>query len=77
MSDRVIVDGQKIKVHTGDLRTVVDCSRPQVVARVIRILHTRILAARDIAGGEQLKRDLADERSQVLRKEELERVEQK
>lgn len=76
MSDQVIVVDQKITVHTGDLRTVADCGKPNVVASIIRILHDAILeartvSAREVADGDQLKKDLADERNRTLRKEAL------
>ena len=75
MSDQVIVEDQKITVHTASLRTVVDCAVPRVVAGEIRILHDQILdartaGAREVADGEQLKRDLADERNRTIRKED-------
>ena len=41
------VDGDKVDVRTGELRTVLNCAKPKIVAGIIGILHSEIIELKD------------------------------
>lgn len=46
MTDSIKIVGSMVRVRTGELNTVINLQKPQLVAKVIRILHEEIIKSK-------------------------------